>query len=315
MKKLVIALGGNALLKKGDKGTAEETMKNIEEFGDQIIEMKRKGYTIAITHGNGPQVGRIMLQNELAQESTPPMPMDVCGAMSQGMIGYFLQNTLTNLFQEAGLKERAITLITQVLVDREDPSFKNPTKPVGMYYSQKEAEELVKERGYVVTEDSNRGYRRVVPSPIPKKIIERETIQDLIDQGTTVITVGGGGIPVVKEKNRYMGVEAVIDKDLASTVLAEDLKAHSLLILTQIDAVYLHFGKENEERITRTTPEKMEEYLKEGHFSPGSMLPKIQAAIEFVKKSPGRKAIITSLEKGLEGLEEREGTIICYEEK
>ncbi len=314
MKRIVVALGGNALQKPEEPPTAENQLKNAEITAGHLAKIIAGGYQVAITHGNGPQIGRIMLQNEAAKDITPPMPMDVCGAMSQGMIGYHIQQSLGKKLLEIGMYKPVATVITQVVVDEKDKAFENPTKPVGPFYTEKEAKRLQKEKGYIMKEDANRGWRRVVPSPIPMEIAEIEVIKRLLDSDVVVIAVGGGGIPVIKdEKGNLKGVEAVIDKDYASTKLAQDLDADLLMILTAVDGVCINFGKPNERKLGRVTTTELEEYKKEGHFASGSMLPKVDAAIEFVKSKRGRKAIITSLEKAIQGLEGEVGTVITEE--
>jgi carbamate kinase len=308
---VVVALGGNAILQPGQRGTFEEQMANVRTTCEQLAEMVVSGrYKLVITHGNGPQVGNILLQNELAKEVAAPMPLDVCGAESQGLIGYMIQQTLHNVLAERGRSSIPIaTIVTQVVVDKDDPAFRNPTKPVGPFYSEEEAKRLAAEKGYAVKEDAGRGWRRVVPSPDPKAIVEREAIRTLLKNHTIVIASGGGGIPVIREDGQLVGVEAVIDKDLAGERLAVDVGAETFLILTDVEQVKLYYKTPKERPLSRMTLEEAKRYHAEGHFAPGSMEPKVRAAIRFIEAG-GRRAIITSLGKALEALEGRAGTTI-----
>ncbi len=305
-----MALGGNALQKQGEAPTAENERERVEQSAEHLVRLIEEGNQLVLTHGNGPQVGRIMLQNEMAASETPPMPMDVCGAMSQGMIGYNIQGALQNRMNLLDIDRQVVTLVTQVVVDRDDQAFHNPSKPVGVYYSQSEAERIIKERGYTIKKDSNRGWRRVVPSPLPKEIVELDVIKRLVAAGVIVVTAGGGGIPVIRENGYYRGVEAVIDKDYASARLADDLGAQTLMMLTEVEHVYLNFGEPGEERLTRVTSAQLKKYRDQGHFAPGSMLPKVNAALNFVSSGEGRKAIITSLQHAYQGFKDKTGTII-----
>lgn len=310
MKKIIIALGGNALENNAEP-TAENQLKVIKTSVKSIADLIEEGYSVTLTHGNGPQVGRIALQNEAAKSVTPILPFDVCGAMSQGMIGYHIQQALREELLSRDIKIPVVSIITQVLVDKSDAAFKNPTKPIGPFYSEKEAKELEVTKGYSIKEDSGRGFRRVVASPKPLKIIEIEAIKNLIANKFAVITVGGGGIPVIAEtNNRLAGVAAVIDKDFASALLAEDLNADLLIILTAVDKVALNFGKPNQSFLDKANIKDLEKYIAEGHFAAGSMLPKIQASLNFVKSKPNRKALITSLEKVKDALNNKNGTYI-----
>ena len=310
MKKIVIALGGNALQDGNKDATAEAQLEIVRETVKHLADIIEDGNMVTITHGNGPQVGRIVIQNELASEVTPAMPFDVCGAMSQGMIGYHMQQALGDEMRKRGIKKPVATVVTQVVVDKEDPAFEKPTKPIGPFYSKEEADKISQEKGYKMIEDSGRGYRRVVASPQPKRIVEIETIKTLIEKDNVVITVGGGGIPVIEEEGMLKGVEAVIDKDLASQRLAEDIDADILIVLTAVEKVAINFGKPNQKNLDRVSTEEMKKYAEEGHFAPGSMLPKVLAAIRFVESRPGRKAIITSLEKAKDAIKGLSGTII-----
>lgn len=311
--KVVVALGGNALQEAGTPATAEAQLEVVKKTSEFLAEMSVRGYELAIAHGNGPQVGRILLASETAANVTPAMPFDVCGAMSQGYIGYHIQQGLKQALKGRGRDIPVVTVVTQVVVDKDDPGFKNPTKPIGAFYTEEEARKLEAEKGYVMKEDAGRGWRRVVASPVPKKIIELSAVKQLWDT-TIVVTVGGGGIPVIeKEDGSLEGVAAVIDKDLAAERLAEDIGADILMILTEVERVSLNFKKPNQKDLEHITVAEAEQYIKEGHFAPGSMLPKVQAAVMFAKANPGKKAIITSLYKAVEALEGKAGTIVISE--
>jgi carbamate kinase len=304
-----VSLGGNAILKHGQRGTAEEQEANVQNTARHLAALLRKGERIAITHGNGPQVGNILLQNEIAKDKLPPMPLDVCGAESQGMIGYMLQRALRGELE--GTKIPVATIVSQTLVDAEDRAFKNPTKPVGPFYTAKEAQQLRDSKGWHMISDSGRGYRRVVPSPTPLDIIEKETIIRLFETGTVVISVGGGGVPVVREKNgRLRGVEAVLDKDRTAALLAKTLGVETLLILTDVEKVYINYGKRDQRALDRMTVEDCRKYLAEGQFPEGSMGPKIQSAVSFLTDSPKGRVVIASLEMAEEGLKGTAGTTI-----
>lgn len=312
MKKVVIALGGNALQKANEPATAESQQKVCEQTAEQLLEIIKAGFEVVVTHGNGPQVGNLVLQQQVAaSERTPAMPLDTCDAMSQGMIGYWLQRAIDKSLTNAGIPKKAITVVSQVVVDPNDPAFGNPTKPIGPFYTEEEARGIMKEKGYVFKEDAGRGWRRVVPSPKPVDIVEKDVIRDLVNEGHIVIAVGGGGIPVIcRADGTIEGVEAVIDKDLASAKLAELLGADILLILTAVEKVSIHFGQPNQSDLEEVTTDQMKQYMQEGHFAPGSMLPKVEAAVQFAESRPGRLAIITSLEKGLAALLGKAGTRI-----
>lgn len=310
MKKVVVALGGNALQESGKPATANSQLNVIKKTVVYLADLIEEGYELIIAHGNGPQVGRIVLQNEAANDVTPAMPFDVCGAMSQGMIGYHIQQSLGDELKRRGNHAAVATVVTQVVVDKEDKAFENPTKPIGPFYSKEEAERIVKEKGYNIVEDSGRGYRRVVASPMPKRIVEIDTVKALIQAGQVVITVGGGGIPVIETDKGLEGTAAVIDKDLASERLAEDLDADMLVILTAVDRVSINFGKPNQKDLARMSVEEAKQYIQEGHFAPGSMLPKVKATIMFAESKPGRKSIIASLDKAKDALKGMSGTTI-----
>lgn len=308
--KVVVALGGNALEDKGLPSTAESQLIVAKRTAKYIADLSSQGYELAIVHGNGPQVGRILLASETAKDVTPAMPFDVCGAMSQGYIGYHIQQGLREALLMKNKNTPVVSIVTQVVVDKNDPAFQNPTKPIGPFYTEEEAKQLEKEKGYTVKEDAGRGYRRVVPSPVPKKIIELETIKQLWNT-TIIIACGGGGIPVVEKSDGSLeGIAAVIDKDLAAERLAEDVDADILMILTEVDRVCINFNKPDQKELANLTIEEAKKYMDEGHFAPGSMLPKVQAAIKFAESKPGRKAVITSLNKAQDALTGNSGTVI-----
>ncbi len=310
-KVTVIALGGNAILKPGQQGTFDEQMANVKTTCEQLAQMVESGkYKIIVTHGNGPQVGNLLLQNEAAKEVAAPMPLYVCGAQSQGMIGYMIQQTLYNLLSERGKGSIPIaTVVTQVVVDKDDQAFQNPSKPVGPFYSEEEARKLENEKGYHVREDAGRGWRRVVPSPDPIEIFEKEAIRQLIEARSIVIASGGGGIPVVRNNGGLSGVDAVIDKDLAGERLAVDVEARIFLILTDVEQVKLNYKTPQEKGLSHITLEEAKRYQAEGHFAKGSMEPKVRAAIRFIEAG-GERAVITSLDRAVDALEGKAGTTI-----
>ena len=306
--KIVVALGGNAL-----GNTPEEQIQAVRHTAKPIVDLIADGHEVIIAHGNGPQVGMINLAMDVASKSsaaTPEMPFPECGAMSQGYIGYHLQNAIREELLERDMQIPVATVVTQVIVDKNDSAFENPTKPVGAFYSKEEAEKLMTEKGFVMKEDAGRGYRRVVASPLPIDVAEKETIKTLVDNNQVVIAVGGGGIPVYAEGNKLIGIPAVIDKDFASAKLAEILDADYLIILTAVEQVAINFGKENEQWLSTLTINEAEKYIEEGHFAPGSMLPKVKAAMSFAQSKDGRKALITSLEKASAGIAGETGTKI-----
>ena len=306
--KIVVALGGNAL-----GNTPQEQIQAVRHTAKPIVDLIADGHEVIIAHGNGPQVGMINLAMDVASKSsaaTPEMPFPECGAMSQGYIGYHLQNAIREELLERDMQIPVATVVTQVIVDKNDSAFENPTKPVGAFYSKEEAEKLMTEKGFVMKEDAGRGYRRVVASPLPIDVAEKETIKTLVDNNQVVIAVGGGGIPVYAEGNKLIGIPAVIDKDFASAKLAEILDADYLIILTAVEQVAINFGKENEQWLSTLTINEAEKYIEEGHFAPGSMLPKVKAAISFAESKEGRKALITSLEKASGGIAGQTGTRI-----
>ena len=307
-KKAVIALGGNALIREGQEGTIYEQFANTREIMKHIVKIIQDGWDVVITHGNGPQVGSILLQNELAHDITPPMPLGICVAESEGLIGYMIQQCLSNALKKADIDKYVCTLITQVLVDEDDPSFKNPTKPIGPYYQDEEVDELEKE-GYKVKKQKD-GWRIVVPSPDPKSIVEGKIIKRMLEEGVIVIASGGGGMPVIEKEGWGLdGLEAVIDKDLASERLAEAIKADLLLILTNVEYVYLNYGKPDQKPLKNIKLTKIKKYYDDGHFPEGSMGPKILAAERFLN-SGGKKVIVSHVDYGWKAFTEKTGTII-----
>ena len=311
MKRVVIALGGNALQEGNGPATAEAQLQVVEQTSEFIADIIQAGYEVVMAHGNGPQVGRIVLQNENSVNVTPAMPFDVCGAMSQGLIGYHIQQALKKVLTKRGIKKDVVTVVTQVVVGKDDPAFQAPSKPIGPFYDKETAQKLQAEKGWAVKGDAGRGYRRVVASPNPLQIVELDAVKELIKAGFIVVTVGGGGIPVFKNgEGDYEGTAAVIDKDLASERLSEDLNADALLILTAVEQVCINYGKPDEKRLASLTLEEARKYMDEGHFAPGSMKPKIQAAMRFAASKAGRRAIITSLDKAVPALRGEAGTTI-----
>jgi len=311
-ERLVIALGGNALQSKDSAPTAEAQLEVVRRTAQHIAEISRRGYEMAVVHGNGPQVGRILLASETAKGTVPPMPFDVCGAMSQGYIGYHIQQALKYALSIRGRNYPVVTLATQVVVDERDPAFQNPTKPIGGFCTEEEAKQLEQEKGYVMREDAGRGWRRVVPSPMPRRIVEIDAVRLLWDHAI-VITCGGGGIPVVEHPDGTLeGVAAVIDKDLAAELLAEQVQADALLILTEVEKVAIHFGEPNQQDLSRLSLAEAARYAAEGQFGVGSMLPKVEAAMRFVRANPGKRAIITSLDKAVDALDGKTGTVITF---
>lgn len=308
---VIVALGGNALIKPGQRGTVDEHEQNARETAEHLWGLVDHGHNLIITHGNGPQVGDIMLRNEMAKEKVPPNPLDVCVAESEGTIGYYLQQALLNKLRRERNKRFVVTVITQVLVDEQDPAFKKPNKPVGPFYTEEQAKkQMAQNPKWAMVEDSGRGWRRVVPSPIPKEIVQRYMIRDSAKRGHIVIAVGGGGIPITRDKNGdYVGVEAVIDKDLASSNLACELDADLFIMLTPVEKVYLNFNTSVQEAIDVMTVEEADMHLKAGEFAPGSMAPKIEAAIEYITTC-NREVIITSTDKLQAAIDGKTGTRI-----
>lgn len=309
-KRIVIALGGNALGKN-----LPEQMIAVAQTAKAIVDLIEEGHQVAVVHGNGPQVGMIQQAMTELTRSDPeqyiPCPLSVCVAMSQGYIGYDLQNALREEMRNRGLTNGVASVLTQVEVDPEDPAFHHPTKPIGSFMTKEEADKMVAERGYDVVEDAGRGYRRVVASPKPIHIVELCTIRPMMEAGLVVIACGGGGIPVFRtEGNHLKGAAAVIDKDFAACLLAEQLEADYLIILTAVEQVAIHFGTPEQKWLSQLSPEEAETYIQEGHFAPGSMLPKVEAAVQFAQSGTGRTALITLLEKAKEGIAGQTGTVI-----
>lgn len=312
MSRIVIALGGNALQSKNSEPTAAGQLEVVKKTCEYIADISATGHEIAIVHGNGPQVGRILLASETAKDVTPAMPFDVCGAMSQGYIGYHIQQALKYALSKRNMNIPVLTVATQIAVDKDDQAFQNPTKPIGPFYTEEEAKQLKAEKGYDMKEDAGRGWRRVVASPIPRKIIEIEAIRDLWDS-SIVISCGGGGIPVVENMDGTLeGVAAVIDKDFAAELLAEQVEADTLMILTEVEKVAINWGKPNQQNLDKMSLQDAVKYIEEGQFAPGSMLPKVEAAMKFVRTYPNKKAIITSLDKAIDALAGKTGTEITF---
>ncbi len=306
----VLAIGGNSLIKDKEHIALSSQYEAIQETTQYIAELIGKGLRLVITHGNGPQVGFIYRRGELARHELPLIPLDICGADTQGAIGYMIQMALLNDFKRMGIDQKVVALVTKTLVDRSDPSFRHPTKPIGSFMSEEEALLHQKEEGWQVAEDAGRGFRRVVPSPVPIEIIELDVIKLLVEKGYTVIAAGGGGIPVFRnEKGEIEGIEAVIDKDLSSSLLARRIGADTFIISTAVDSVYLDFGMENQRPIRSATLPEIKRYLMEGHFKPGSMRPKIEAIIQFLEGG-GERAIITSPENLRGAIEGEAGTTL-----
>ena len=317
MKTAVIALGGNALLKPEDRGTYEEQMRNVRESAKHLASIISMGYDVIFTHGNGPQVGNILLQNEIAsKKGIPEMPLDVCVAESQGLIGYMIQQALTNELRKRGIKRAVTSLIVQVVVDEKDSAFDNPTKPIGPFYTEEEARILIEKRGWAMREDSARGgWRRVVPSPRPVDIVEKEAIKRMIfgkTPGEIIIANGGGGIPVIEKNGEYRGVDAVIDKDRASALLASLIGEKLFIILTAVENVYVNYGKKDEMALGKVTLDEIKGYHMEGQFPAGSMGPKIESSIEFLENG-GEEVIITSPENLENAIRHGKGTHITKE--
>ena len=308
-ERIVVALGGNAL-----GNTPEEQLELVRHTAKTIVDLSEAGYEVIVGHGNGPQVGMINLAMEFSSTkggNTPYMPFPECGAMSQGYIGYHLQQAIQRELKLRNMKKECASVITQVVVDANDPGFKKPTKPVGSFYTKEEADKIAKEKGFIFVEDSGRGYRRVVPSPIPKRIVELTVVEQLVKNGDIVITVGGGGIPVIETEDGLQGVAAVIDKDRSSALLAQDIGADKLIILTAVDRVCINFNKPDQKELPKMTLSEAEKYIEEKQFAPGSMLPKVQSCMEFVQNNThGGQALITSLQKAALALKGETGTII-----
>ncbi|WP_313984198.1 carbamate kinase [uncultured Solobacterium sp.] len=308
-KRIVVALGGNAL-----GNTPEEQLELVRHTAKTIVDLAQDGYEVIVGHGNGPQVGMINLAMEFSCTkggNTPYMPFPECGAMSQGYIGYHLQQAIQQELKARGVDKECAAIVTQVVVDANDPGFAKPTKPVGSFYTKEEADKIAAEKGFTFVEDAGRGYRRVVPSPIPQRIVELKVVEQLVKAGDIVITVGGGGIPVVETEQGLKGVAAVIDKDRSSALLAQSIGADMLIILTAVDRVCINYNKPDQKELPTMTLEEAEKYIGEKQFAPGSMLPKVQSCMEFVKNNThGGTALITSLQKAKVALQGETGTII-----
>lgn len=309
-KVITVALGGNAINKPGQKGTAAEQFVNVKNTTEQIAKMIKQGYQVIVTHGNGPQVGSILLQQEAGSDQVPAMTLDICGSQTQGQIGYMIQQTLDNELKSLGLEPRVVSLVTQVVVEKKDPAFLHPEKPVGPFFDRVHAQKMMAEKEETWIEDAGRGWRKVVPSPIPKSIVEIEAIKSLVAAGFVVVASGGGGIPVViNQDGTYSGVEAVIDKDRAGEVLAEEVKADILMILTDVAHAAIDYGKPEQKNLQTVKLSEMKKYFDQGYFKAGSMGPKVASAIKFVENG-GEKAIIASLDNALTALEEGQGTVV-----
>ncbi|MGX7244654.1 carbamate kinase [Enterococcus quebecensis] len=307
--RVVIALGGNAILKPNQEATLEVQLDNVKVSAELVAKIEELNYEIVLTHGNGPQVGNILRQNEEAKDVVPPFPLDVCNAESQGFIGYMLEQSLKNSLETKGLTSNVITLLTQTEVSADDEAFDHPNKPIGVFYSEEEAKQMEQEKNWVMMEDAGRGYRRVVPSPQPKAIHGVDAIVNLLNQNTIVIAGGGGGIPVVRNEDGLLnGIEAVIDKDRTGKKLAEQIDASVFMMLTDVSNVYINYGKENQEKLETISVKQAQQYMDEGHFADGSMGPKMEAATAFAAQ--GKTAIICSLEEADQALLGRAGTRI-----
>ncbi len=309
-KTLVLALGGNAITRASEKGTRDEQWSNIRATCRHIAELARQGNRILISHGNGPQVGNLLLKNELTKDIVPPMPLDVCVSNTQGSLGYAISQNLGNALGALGIGIPVAAVVTQVVVSEDDPAFKNPTKFIGPFFSEQQAAAIMAEKGHILKEDSGRGWRRVVPSPEPREIIEKDAVRALLANGFIVVAAGGGGIPVVRASDGTRGIEAVIDKDMAGQLLARDIGADALFLLTDVERVSINFGKSDQTDLFRITVAEARKYQAEGHFPPGSMGPKIEAAIRFASSAPGRQAVIVSLEKAHLAFSGESGTAI-----
>ncbi len=312
----VVAIGGNAITRETQTGTLEEQLANIETCAPQILSLWEQGYQFVLTHGNGPQVGNILLRGEAARGVVPQMPLDVCGAESQGQLGYLIQQTFRNLLKKRNIEKEVLSIVTQVIVDEKDPAFQNPTKPIGPFYTKEEAERLAKEKNAIMKEDSGRGYRRVVASPKPLHIVETQLIRQLAKKGHLVIAAGGGGVPVIQSADGTLhGVEAVVDKDWASAILAKGIHADLLVFLTGVPQVAIRYQEPTREWLSKLDVEKTRQYLAEGHFPAGSMGPKIEASLSFLESVPGGRVLITSLDALKDALQGKTGTWIVSREQ
>lgn len=309
MKSMLIAVGGNSLIRAGEKGTVAEQWANARRTAAAIVQLIQAGYHVVVTHGNGPQVGAQLLRSERASDLVPGQTLDVCGAASQGEIGYLLSQSLSDELSAARLSVPVVSLVSQTVVQADDPAMKHPTKPIGPFYSRAVAEERRRQLGWEIVEDAARGYRRVVPSPEPVEIVELEVIRSLMNEGVLVVACGGGGIPVVRCGDELQGIEAVIDKDRASALLASMLRVEAFAISTDIDFVYLDYKKPTERRLERVTASELEGYYRAGHFPAGNMGPKVESALRFVR-SGGAEVVITSYEHLIDAMAGRMGTHI-----
>ncbi|PIE01480.1 MAG: carbamate kinase [Acidobacteria bacterium] len=310
MKRALIAFGGNALIKGNESGLQREQLENAKDCAEMVVQTYRQGYLPVLVHGNGPQVGNILIQQEEAANKVPQYTMDICGAQSHGSVGYMLQRCLENMLKYHGLEVPVATILTEVVVDADDPGFQNPTKPVGPFYESFRANRLGLEKGWKMKEDSGRGWRRLVPSPLPRHIVQRDAIKLLVEHHHIVIACGGGGIPVIRDSSGFLvGVEAVIDKDRTSELLAQEIDADVFVVLTNVDKVFLNFGKPDQRAIDSMTIAEAEKHLADDQFPPGSMGPKIQAAVAFVQKT-GKEVLITTAEALKKGTFSEIGTRI-----
>lgn len=292
----VLALGGNAILQRDQRGTFQEQYENVRSTAAQIAALVNDGLRFVIVHGNGPQIGATVIRHEMAQTTVPPLPLHACGAETQGFLGYIIQQSLRDELSKRGTKKAVATIVTQVIVEQSDPAFKHPSKPIGPFYTKEQRDNLIKDRSdLVIEEDSGRGYRRFVPSPDPKAVVEDEAIRVLVDEESVVIACGGGGIPVVRQGERLQGVEAVIDKDLAAERLATSIHAENLVILTDVEGAYLNYGKSDQRLLSRISRDELERYAQKRYFATGSMGPKVEAVIRFLRNG-GKRAVIASLE-------------------
>jgi carbamate kinase len=306
----VIAFGGNAILKEGERGTQEEQIRHCDDAADLMAQIVHRGYDLVIVHGNGPQVGNILIQMEEAVNKVPPFSLDVCVAISEGSMGYMLERSLRNQFRKRSLKKEVATLISQVTVDPRDPAFENPSKPIGPFFTAYRAAVLRKEKRWPMVEDSGRGYRRVVPSPLPQRIINMEIVKTLVNEGACVMAAGGGGIPAYYDgHDNIKGVEAVIDKDYTSSLIASELKADLFVILTNVEQVAINFGKKTQKNLARVRLKELRRYQEKGHFPPGSMGPKIKAAIDFIENG-GKEVVVTSPRELIRAIKGQTGTHI-----
>jgi len=305
---VLVAMGGHAFIARGERGTHEDHVRNADRIGAVLMSLVEREYDLVVTHGNGPQVGNLLLQNETCSDDVPEVPLDVLVAMTEGSLGYHLQQALLNHLRVRGIRRFVVTAITQVLVHGDDPAFHDPSKPIGPFLTREVAEERRDRLGWIVREDAGRGWRRLVPSPRPQRVIQRDMIRESARAGHIVVACGGGGIPIVKDEDtRYRGIEAVIDKDLTSSVLAGDIGASLLIILTDVPQVSVHYGKPEQRPLGAVTLDEIEAYHAEGHFPPGSMGPKIEAVIQFLK-SGGSRAMITNPESLTRAIEGRAGS-------